>query len=675
MEYIIKRMKLMKNLKSLFLLLFVTPLFAFGETGDEIKVDICIYGGSSAGVVAAYTAVKAGKTVVVIEPGGRVGGLSSGGLGMTDIGNKYVVTGLALDFYRKLGAYYGALENWIFEPKVALSVFEEYIRNANIDVIYNRQLIDVKKEGGYIQEITVTNLDEQNSPKLTVKANMFMDCTYEGDLLAMAGASYHVGREDNSVYNETLNGVQLLKGHQFPDGIDPYKVKGDPSSGLLWGISNETLKPNGTGDKKVQAYNFRITLTNDRDNLVPITEPDNYDPKRYELLVRQKEIHPWKELKDVFIWSLMPNNKTDINNRNGMSTDMIGANWEYPEADYHTRKKIIKEHEDYTKGLLYFVGNDPAVPEFIRKEMKKWGYPKDEYLENKHWSPQLYIREARRMISDVVMTQHHCQGREVVTDDIGYAAYTMDSHNCDRLVVDGMVKNEGNVEVGGFPPFPISYRAIVPKKTEVNNLLVPVCLSASHIAFGSIRMEPVFMVLAQSAAVAASLAIDQEIAVQDVEVADIKKILKENPKADYRQPDVLVQVTDTENIEVVGEWETVPLKGYGKHYFKNSLATDNEFIKFNFGTKASVGKYNVYYYYPRTVDDVEIVNMELFNGREAKSVSLNLKEVEIAGQTTSTWVKVGEFDFHFESNPYVKVFSSKTDGTVPANAILLVPVE
>ncbi|HLT87611.1 MAG TPA: FAD-dependent oxidoreductase, partial [Sphingobacterium sp.] len=230
----------MKNLKSLFLLLFVTPLFAFGETGDEIKVDICIYGGSSAGVVAAYTAVKAGKTVVVIEPGGRVGGLSSGGLGMTDIGNKYVVTGLALDFYRKLGAYYGALENWIFEPKVALSVFEEYIRNANIDVIYNRQLIDVKKEGGYIQEITVTNLDEQNSPKLTVKANMFMDCTYEGDLLAMAGASYHVGREDNSVYNETLNGVQLLKGHQFPDGIDPYKVKGDPSSGLLWGISNET---------------------------------------------------------------------------------------------------------------------------------------------------------------------------------------------------------------------------------------------------------------------------------------------------------------------------------------------------------------------------------------------------------------------------------------------------
>ncbi|TYR35419.1 FAD-dependent oxidoreductase [Sphingobacterium phlebotomi] len=665
----------MKNFKTLLLLLFAVPLFVFGEARDKIEVDLCIYGGSSAGVMAAYTAIKAGKTAVIIEPGGRVGGLSSGGLGMTDIGNKYVVTGLALDFYRKLGVYYGNLENWTFEPKVALSVFEQYMKDANIDVVYNKQLLDVKKAGRHIQEIIVSNLDEQNSPKLTVKAKMFMDCTYEGDLLAMAGVSYHVGREDNSVYNETLNGVQLMKGHQFPDGVDPYKVKGDAASGLLWGIHDEVLKSNGTGDKKVQAYNYRIALTNAPDNRIPITKPDNYDPKRYELLVRQKEIQPWKDLRDVFIWSLMPNNKTDINNRNGMSTDMIGANWDYPEADYHTRKKIIKQHEDYTKGLLYFVGNDPVVPEFIRKEMQEWGYPKDEYTENNHWSPQLYIREARRMVSDVVMTQHHCQGREVVTDDIGYAAYTMDSHNCDRLVVNGMVKNEGNVEVGGFPPFAISYQSIVPKKTEVNNLLVPVCLSASHIAFGSIRMEPVFMVLAQSAAVAAGLAIDKGIAIQDVDVADIKKILKENPKADHRQPDVLVQVADEESVEVVGEWEIIPLKGYGKHYLKNSLATDHEFVKFNLDTKASAGKYKAYYYYPRTAEDVELVKMEVFDGRETKPVSLNLKEVEIVGQTTSTWVEIGAFDFRFEGKPYVKVFSNKSDGTVRANAILLVPVE
>lgn len=663
----------MQIFKTLLLLSLVISLFACQQTKDEIDVDICVYGGSSAGVVAAYTAIKEGKTVVIIEPGGRVGGLSSGGLGQTDIGNKYVVTGLALDFYRKLGDYYGNLENWIFEPKVALSVFHEYIREAGIDVVYNRQLIDLKKKDGNIREITVTDLDDSNGPQLKVKAKMFLDCTYEGDLLAMAGVSYTVGREDNSLYNETLNGVQLFRGHQFPDGIDPYKVKGDSSSGLLWGVNDEALKPNGTGDKKVQAYNYRITLTNDPDNRIPITKPDNYDPERYELLVRQKEIQPWKGLNDVFIWSRMPNNKTDINNRNGMSTDMIGANWNYPEADYHTRKKIMKEHEDYTKGLLYFVGNDPAVPEFIRKEMQEWGYPKDEYIENNHWSPQLYIREARRMVGDVVMTQHHCEGKEVVTDDIGYAAYTMDSHNCDRLVVNGMVKNEGNVEVGGFPPFPISYRSIVPKRTEVNNLLVPVCLSASHIAFGSIRMEPVFMVLAQSAAVAACLAIDGNMAVQDVPVDGIKEILKANPKADFRKPDILVQVSDDEMIEVKGDWKSLPIRGYGKFHLENSNAVDSEYVRFNFETDAQPDKYKAYYYLPRLGVGTESVNLELFNGKEGQAFTLHLADVKIEGQTNSTWVYIGEFDFDFPAQPYIKVFSNNAEGNVAANAILLVP--
>ncbi len=659
--------------KILFLLCFAIPLFGFGETKDEISVDICIYGGTSAGVIAAYTAAKAGKKVVVIEPGGRVGGLSSGGLGMTDIGNKYVVTGLALDFYRKLGDYYGTLENWIFEPKVALSIFNDYINSADIEVIYNRQLMYVHKEGLSIQSILVADLDKNTGEQLNIKAKMFLDCTYEGDLLAMAGASYIVGREDNSVYKETLSGVQLLKGHQLPDGVDPYQVKGDPSSGLLWGISNETLKPNGTGDKKVQAYNFRIALTDDPANRLPITKPDNYDPTRYELLVRQKEIQPWKELKDVFIWSLMPNRKTDINNRNGMSTDMIGANWDYPEASYLKRKEIIKAHEDYTKGLLYFVGNNPAVPAFIREEMQKWGYPKDEYLNNNHWSPQLYIREARRMISDVVMTQHHCQGREVVTDDIGYAAYTMDSHNCDRLVVDGMVKNEGNVEVGGFPPFPISYRSIVPKRTEVNNLLVPVCLSASHIAFGSIRMEPVFMVLAQSAAVAAGLAIDKGITVQDVAVADIKKILKANPKADFRKPDILRQTSDTDGIEVSGDWKTIDLKGFGLYYLENKTNHTNDYVKFSLDTHALPGTYTAYYYYPRTPADAETIQIELSTGKKVNPITLNLKDVKILGQTTSTWIKIGKFDFDFEAGPYVKIAGDQAEGTVAANAILLVP--
>lgn len=656
-----------------FLLICLSSLLSVANTIKEISVDICIYGGSSAGVISAYTAAKAGKKVILIEPGNRLGGLSAGGLGQTDIGNKYVVSGLALDFYRKLGTHYGNLENWIFEPKVALGIFNDYIKQGGIKVLYQNQLIIVTKTGRSIKEIVVADLDHKSAAHVRVKAKMFLDCTYEGDLMAKAGASYFVGREDNKVYNETLSGVQFLKGHQLPDGVDPYVEKGNPASGLLWGINKESLLPDGTGDKKVQAYNFRIALTNDPKNRIPITKPDNYNPKRYELLIRQKEIQPWKGLNDVFIWSRMPNSKTDINNRNGMSTDMIGANWEYPEAGYLKRKEIIKAHEDYTKGLLYFVGNDPAIPEFIRKEMQLWGYPKDEYLDNNHWSPQLYIREARRLVGDVVMNQNHCQGREVVTDDIGYAAYTMDSHNCDRLVVNGMVKNEGNVEVGGFPPFPISYRAIVPKRNEVDNLLVPVCLSASHIAFGSIRMEPVFMVLGQSAAVAACIAIDKKIKVQEVRASAIKAILKANPKADFRKPDLVSQVADSTAVQMEGNWKKIIAKGYGKYHLENNSKKADEYVKFNFNPKASSGSYKAYYYFPKSKSNNKTVQLAIYNGKEMKMISLRLDEVKIQGQTSSTWVEIGEFEFSFANNPYIKVLTTDAIGVVAANAILLVP--
>ncbi|WAC40098.1 FAD-dependent oxidoreductase [Pedobacter sp. SL55] len=659
-------------MKKTLVLLLCLPVFLFAKQ-KEISVDVCIYGGTSAGVIAAYTAAKSGKNVIVVEPGSRLGGLSAGGLGMTDIGNKYVVSGLALDFYRKLGTHYGSFESWIFEPKVALQIFNDYIKQAKVEVLYNKQLVSAVKSGKTITEIAVANTATKTARLLKIKAKVFLDCTYEGDLMAKAGVSYFVGREDNSTYGETLSGVQLLKQHQLPDGVDPYVEKGNPSSGLLWGINNEALKPNGTGDKKVQAYNFRITLTNDPKNLVEITKPDNYDPKRYELLIRQKEIQPWKGLNDVFIWSLMPNQKTDINNRNGMSTDMIGANWDYPEADYAKRKQFIKAHEDYTKGLLYFVGNDPRIPDFIRKEMKTWGYPKDEYEDNGNWSPQLYIREARRMVSDVVMNQNHCQGREVVSDEIAFAAYTMDSHNCDRLVVNGMAKNEGNVEVGGFPPFPISYRAIVPKRNEVDNLLVPVCMSASHIAFGSIRMEPVFMVLAQSAAVAAVIAIDQKIAIQDVDVNAIKAILKSNPKADGRKPDVISSVADEKHIAITGNWEKIATKGYGKYYLVRSSASTEASVKFGFDHKAQPGKYKAYYYYPKGEKDAAEIDLELYNGKEKKSISLNLKEVKIQGQTTSIWVEIGEFDFDFSANAYLKLTNNYAKGDIAANAVLLVP--
>ncbi|MDR3261486.1 MAG: FAD-dependent oxidoreductase, partial [Tannerella sp.] len=315
------------------------------------EVDICVYGGTSAGVIAAYTAKQSGKSVILIEPGQRLGGLSSGGLGQTDIGNKYAITGLSRDFYRRIGQHYGKFEQWIFEPKVAEALFLDYVARGKVDVRYNSRLFSVKKEDGSIREIVLEDSDNPtDSTRTVIKAKMFIDCSYEGDLMAQAGVPYAVGREDNNDYRETINGVQLMKGHQFPDGIDPYRIPGKPESGLLWGISDQTLEPDGTGDKKIQAYNYRICLTSDPSNRIPVIRPADYDSTRYELWIRLFAAQPDKKsLHHYFIWSGMPNHKTDINNRGGFSTDMIGANHAYPDGSYEVRAQIIREHEIYTK--------------------------------------------------------------------------------------------------------------------------------------------------------------------------------------------------------------------------------------------------------------------------------------------------------------------------------------
>ncbi len=512
------------------------------------EYDVVIYGGTSGGIAAAIQCSRMGKSVILIEPSQRLGGLTTGGLGQTDIGNKSAIGGIAREFYQNIRKHYADTANWkwqrpeeyrdggqtrteagedamwTFEPSAALKIFDDMISQAGIEVVRGERL---NRESGVTKEGNAITSIQMESGKV-YSGKIFIDATYEGDLMASAGVSYFVGREANSVYGETYNGVQLLEGHQFPDGVDPYVVPGDPSSGLLWGISDAQLAARGSGDKLVQAYNFRICLTNDPDNQVPISRPEGYDSTRYELLVRLFAAQPDKrDVNDYFIWSLVPNDKTDINNRGGFSTDMINYSHPYPEASYAEREAIVKAHRDYTRGLLYFYVSDPRVPRQLQEEIRRWGYPKDEYVDTDNWSPQLYVREARRMIGEYVMTQANCVGEEVVDDPVGLAAYTMDSHNCQRIVVDDQVKNEGNVEVGGFPPYPISYRSIVPKKAEATNLLVPVCLSASHIAFGSIRMEPVFMVLGQSAAIAASQAIDNDVAVQDVDYGELRSVLVE----------------------------------------------------------------------------------------------------------------------------------------------------
>ena len=513
------------------LLLLLTLTFVSATAQKVISVDICVYGATSGGVIAAYSASKLGKKVILVTAAGHLGGLSSGGLGNTDIGNKTAITGLARDFYHRVGLHYGKQEQWTFEPHVAEDIFKTYIREAGITVLFQHALRTVFKKAHRIQQIQVVPTDSgTDRSTYIIQAKEYIDCSYEGDLMALAAVTYTVGRESNLQYHESYDGVQLLDKHQFADGIDPYISEGKPVSGLLWGIHSDELNARGTGDKKVQAYNFRLCLTDSPANQIEIREPDRYDSSHYELLLRYIKIKNPKSLEDgILNINAMPGRKTDINNNGPFSTDMIGMNYDYPNGNYEIRNKIIQDHIDYTKGLLFFLGHDKRVPDHLRKEMIRWGYPKDEYMDNDYWSPQLYIRESRRMVGAYVMTESNCTGKIKVTDGIGMAAYTMDSHNCQRLVVNGMVKNEGDVQVGGFPPYPVSYRSIIPKQNECTNLFVPVCLSATHIAYGSIRMEPVFMVLGQSAATAAVIAIKDHLPAQEINVEKLQKELRENP--------------------------------------------------------------------------------------------------------------------------------------------------
>lgn len=635
-------------------------------------IDVCVYGGTSAGVIAAYAAAKMGKSVVLIEPGNRLGGLSTGGLGFTDIGNKYVVTGLARDFYRRIGQHYGKFEQWTFEPKVAEAIFLDYVKRGNFKIIYNNRLRKVSKAGNHITAIELENSINPVSKTQIIKASQFIDCTYEGDLVAKAGVSYTTGREANSVYNETVNGVEIREGHQFPDGIDPYKIPGKKESGLLWGISSETLAPIGSGDKKIQSYNFRLCLTNDPANLVEITKPVGYDSTHYELLLRVLANKPSKDWNAFLKPDIMPNHKTDINNNGPFSTDMIGMNYAYPDGDYATRTAIIKDHEIYTKGLLYFVGHDPRMPLNLRQQMLKWGYPKDEYTNNGNFTPQMYVREARRMLGAYIMTEANCLRKEVVEDGVGMGAYNMDSHNAERLVVNGMVKNEGDVQLRGISPYPIAYRSITPKADQCDNLLVPVCLSASHMAYGSIRMEPVFMVLAQSAAVAACQAIDKKVGVQQIDIKQLQAQLTNNPLVDHSTAEILVDNDDTENIIKTGQWKRITTGGYGPSFLLDTAKAPTE-IKFMPQIKKA-GKYQVYVYVPKVSHSATIIQIQIFDGQNTTAKTINKNDVQVVGQTSGEWVAMGISQFSVGKKAYVQVSNQGADGVVVADAVLLVAV-
>ncbi len=532
-------------LLSAVLCIFTAVLFfgCGGPTGGQVQsYDVVVVGGTSGGIVAAVQAAHMGKSVVLLEGGRHLGGLTSGGLGATDIGNKGAIGGVSRDFYHRVYLHYKKEDSWVhqrredyelrekwdsektwwkFEPHIAEAIYYDMIEEAKVPVVFGERLDlknGVQKKGSRIVAIRAES-------GRVYRGKMFIDATYEGDLMAKAGVSYTVGREANSQYGETLNGVQIKNAryHQFEDPVSAYVKPGEPSSGILPCLHDDSPGVDGEADHRVQAYNFRMCLTDVPENRVPFPKPAGYDPLRYELALRYYETG-WARVFGNNQW--MPNRKTDMNNHGGFSTDNIGRNYDYPEADYATREKIIQDHVDYQQGLMWTLANHPRVPKELQEEVNRWGLAKDEFLDNGNWPHQIYVREARRMVSDYVMSERNCHGQRSATDAVGLAAYTMDSHNTQRYVDEnGHARNEGDVQVGGFGPYPISYRSIVPKESECSNLFVPVCLSASHIAFGSIRMEPVFMVLGQSAATAACFAIDDGVSVQQVDYAKLRERL------------------------------------------------------------------------------------------------------------------------------------------------------
>ncbi len=497
---------------------------------ETIEADVCVYGGTAAGVVAAVTAAQRGKTAVLLNPGKHLGGMSSGGLGWTDFGRKHVIGGASHRFYQQVGKHYGHDEEWRFEPHVAEAVFKRMIADADVPVHHATYLDDVAMAGRRITALRCLG-------GLTVKAKRYIDATYEGDLLAAAKVGFAVGREPNAQYGETLNGIRVHPKHQFSHPVDPYRVAGDPSSGLLpWVIDTDQRQHEGEGDRRIQAYNFRVCMTDDPGLKIDWTRPAGFDPQQYILATRwfNSEKNRYNDQLDPTDadptagvpakFDILPNktpggyHKTDTNNHGPVSSDFIGANYAWPDGTYQTREKIFQAHVTYQRGLYWHLANDPAIPQRYREAYSRWGLPRDEFEDTEHWPHQIYVREGRRMVGDYVITEHDCTKRSVAEDSVGMGSYTMDSHNCTRFVgdIEGKVSvlNEGDVQVPPTDPYPISYRAVVPKQGECENLFVPVAMSCSHIAFGSARMEPVFMVLGESCAIAAAMTIDERCAAQ-----------------------------------------------------------------------------------------------------------------------------------------------------------------
>ncbi|MBN9661316.1 MAG: FAD-dependent oxidoreductase [Acidobacteria bacterium] len=510
--------------------MFLVLLLAAASAAAQQQYDLVVYGGTAAGFATAVSGARQGLKTALLEPRNHIGGMISGGLSGTDVGRREVIGGLSLEFYYRAGRYYQLDRHlqeiaWMPEPGVAEKLMRDMLKEAGVTLLEHHRLREkdgVKREGTRVTEIVMEN-------GASFRAKVFADATYEGDLMAQSKVTYTYGREGISQYGESLAGVRAVtESHQFAVDIPARDEQGK----LLPEISAEPRGEPGTADKRIQAYNFRVIATNVPENRLPWPKPDGYDPKRYELLARYltamtKYMGRPLNFNEVGLFRIIPNGKLDLNNRGGFSTDYIGKNYGYPEGTYAERAKIWKEHEDYQKGFYYFLANDPRVPKELQDEVRSYGLTKDEFTDNGHWPNQLYVREARRMVGEFVSTQKDLQTERTKPDVIGMGSYNSDSHNLQRFVnAKGFVENEGDVQVP-VQPYQIPYRVLVPKKSEVTNLLVPVCFSASHISYSSMRMEPQYMILGHAAGIAAALSIRSGSTLQEISIPELQKKLKD----------------------------------------------------------------------------------------------------------------------------------------------------
>jgi hypothetical protein len=635
------------------------------------RADVLVYGASASGILAAVAAAREGKSVLLLEPGRHVGGMVSGGLGATDTGNRGAIGGYSREFFSRVKDQYArefgadseqvlaCSDGFKFEPHVATLVFQKMLREAKIEPLFGQRLDTVRKSGARIEAVTTRSGD-------TFEASVYIDASYEGDLLARAGVNYVVGRESVDEFHESLAGVQKHSpAHQWPGPVPGRDDRG----GLLPGVQPDPLKPAGSGDRLVQAYNFRLCMTNRKENLIPWPKPAGYDPKRYELLARYLERFPNLGMKQLMNPVMMPNAKTDTNNNGAFSTDHIGANWDYPDADQATRERIRQDHVEYTQGFLWFLANDPRVPKMLHDEMNAWGLAKDEFTETAHWPHQLYVREARRMKGAYFMTQKDIMEERTKEDSVGLGSYNTDSHHCQRVVLDnGTVLNEGDFQVR-VSPYAIPYRSLTPKVAECENLLVTVCISASHVAYGTIRMEPVYMILGQAGGLAAALALEARIPVQKVDPEILRAKLRaqkavlspDEIRGQAPAPKVSGILVDDPDALKTGEWtastSTPPFMGVGYVHDGNA---DRGKKSIRFAPKLpSAGAYQVILHYPPHPNRASSVAVVIHSEEAEQTVRVDQRRAAPA---------LGPFRFPAEGG-WVEIRNEGADGFVVADAV------